>query len=107
MPINWLVTLAMVVLVVFILNILYTSSIFEFFKVTLIKIVGMNLQKHRNVKFRSEDNMSRLINSVHYDRHEPLFSESETQFFEIVSKKKKIRDCVPIRILNSKFYFNL
>ena len=56
----------------------------------------MNLLKHRTVKFRSADNLSRVVNSVYYDRHEPLNSESETRFFEVVSKKRTIKDCVPI-----------
>ena len=56
----------------------------------------MNLEKHRNVKFRSENNLSKVINSIFYDRHEPLCSESKTLFFEIVSKKRTIKDCVPI-----------
>ena len=56
----------------------------------------MNLLKHRNVKFRTSDNLSRVVNSVYYDRHELLLSESETQFFEVVSKKRTIKDSVPI-----------
>ena len=56
----------------------------------------MNLQKHEQVNYRKIGNLSKLLNSRLYKRHEPVYVDGECQFFEVVSKKRKIVDKVPI-----------
>ena len=56
----------------------------------------MNLRKHQNVCYRTDDNLSKLINSKFYKRHEPIFLDGKSSVYEIISKKKVINDKIPI-----------
>ena len=66
------------------------------FSTYFLIILGMNLTKHRNVKFRTDKTVQTLINSGFYERHEPFISEGGNTFYEVISRKKSITDKIPI-----------
>ena len=53
----------------------------------------MNLTKQRNVKFQHKSIKRRLNNFEEYTQ--PLIGEFETDYHEIISRKRKITDNIP------------
>ena len=54
------------------------------------------MEKHENVKYREINKMGRLLNSRLYKRHDPVYIDGKCRYYEVVSKKKTIKDRVPI-----------
>ena len=54
------------------------------------------MEKHENVNYRTIDKMGKLLNDKFYKRHDPVYIDGECRYYEIVSKKKAIKDRVPI-----------
>ena len=59
---------------------------------------GMNLEKHLNVRFQNRSIKRRYNNFEKYS--EPLIGEFETQYNEIISRKRKITDNIPGNIFD-------
>ena len=58
----------------------------------------MNLEKHLNVRFQNRSIKRRYNNFEKYS--EPLIGEFETQYNEIISRKRKITDNIPGNIFD-------
>ena len=59
----------------------------------------MNLKKQRNVRFQHKSKKRRLNNFEEYTQ--PLIGEFETDYLEIISRKRKITDSIPGGYLNT------
>ena len=57
----------------------------------------MNIEKHLNVRFQNRSIKRRYNNFEKYS--EPLIGEFETNYNEIISRKRKITDNIPGMIL--------
>lgn len=56
----------------------------------------MNLKKHENVSYRTDENLDKVVNTKYYKRHEPIFLDGECSYYEVVTSKRVIVDKIPI-----------
>jgi len=56
----------------------------------------MNLSKHVNVTYKSDKNLMKAVVSPMFVRYEPVVVEDGVNIYEVVKKKKKIRDSIPV-----------
>lgn len=54
---------------------------------------GMDLTRHKNVRFQHKSTQRRYNNFEEYTA--PLVGEFETEYLEIISRKRRIHDEVP------------
>ena len=67
-----------------------------FFHFITQKFLGMNLEKRENINYRTADKVEKLVNTKFYKRHEPVYFDGECRFFEVVTKKRAIKDKIRI-----------
>jgi hypothetical protein len=58
----------------------------------------MNLEKHRKTSYVRPQNLYRHVNTPLLERNRQLNTEFTTDVHEVVTKKKKIDDSIPIHI---------
>jgi len=57
--------------------------------------LGLNLTKHVNVTYKSLAGLAKQVRSPLHVRHQPISAQT-LDIFEIVKRKKKIEDTIPI-----------
>lgn len=58
---------------------------------------GLNLERQRKTKFALEENLQQNVRSPLVERYHELHGEYQTGIFEIIKKKSKITDKIPVQ----------
>ena len=62
--------------------------------------MGLNLKKHSNVYYKDASGLRKSIVTPFYKHHTLMWSDDKTnsgQIFEVVSRRRKIRDAIPVQ----------
>ena len=65
----------------------------------------MNLSKHRATRFVKKKNYLRAIRSPLVESNRSISSEYSIPIFEVVKKKRKIKDSIPVHIRKGSKFF--
>ena len=65
----------------------------------------MNLSKHRSTRFVKEKNLLKTTRTPLLESKRPISSEYKIPLHEVVKKKNRIKDTIPVHIRNGSIRF--